>query len=1034
MSGVSVSPHSSAHQGSSGSTNGADNLKLQALLGPGEGLTYLKQASTLEAQLITTGLAKIGDHTIGPQPATTSAAGIQGVFTVPVEAAANQVAATTLSDITNTMERITSTTQTLQENINTSFNAFQSQQLQGYLSLTSSKFASAQAIKGARQLITLALKDAKAAYIAHTTALFSQQEVQLGKLNALSRQLGQLEAADNTTDQSALIATKKEVAKQIDTLRTLFTSSDQTLSSKTVTDKKVAMYRANMEKKLTLMEKKFELETKIKEEKGLFNRLLNTLGFSDAGELKQVRAELKADKEGSREKLTAEKAKITRDLSDKKGLLAAMLPADKKAIAKAEKEIKKQEKLLQAINKKLGKVPDFTGLYTSIKEDLKKPILIMSEHDAKAAHSEIDALMGWGKGYLNQSLTAPENWVPIQRFTLMTSKTGAIYVSVVKTEPIGADDGGVPAGLRPKKGFNTRPANFQRTTSYVVGNDGNAKPGSTKVSFRGGQFPTQQSAQSALLAMMAEMKGNTDLHINALLTPTRGLGALIKEDYALLKAHKTNILGALKEMKAAIEEISTKGEAASAATKALFNRIPEAYQDAAKIEKMIEDIAISNLGVNEGAVGEKRVLGHELRVGWHTSIKEFTNEGAEKLVNAARGKLSGLSTLATAVAEGTALIPSQIALFHNLGALAGTAQEMDHVWSQNDYANAAVGNNQFKLASLWTVADGLMDVMTYTDCMSGKDRTGEVEADAHAKRMEIFMRQDEHRDQLSGKLKRYILSGELTQADADTHRDILSSPSFKPDEVDALITTRGKTPLSTAISEMMMTKIGHAQTAMGLLGGATFMPTKTFSGLASNSVGQFLASGTDGISTSTPLSNSDTNQNALSNFPQMTPDSIYSPPASVALRLELNQPIQTILSDTDYMAQLKTLQHQAENVRQAIVASGSLRVTQENTGTSGFKVEGGKPLEAHTSGFNRDFVALSMFGAETEQRSDLFSLLTGLSELDVDSKKELLMKLTSFDTDITNNSAKGFEALTGLLDEVAAMKAETCSPKAKVKA
>ena len=993
-----------------------------------EALTPLKPATTQEAKGITANLAQIGDHPVG---APTSAAGIESVFTVTVAAAANQVSAATLSKITTTMESITSKTQTLQGNIDTSFNAFQSKQVDEYVSLTSSKFTSAQEIKDARQVITSALKDAKAAYIANTTTLFSQQEAQLGNLNALSRQLGQLEAAANTPEEkNQVIAAKKEVAKQIDTLRTLFTSSDQTLSSKTVTDKKVAMYRANMEKKLTLMEKKFELETKIKEEKGLFNRLLNTLGFSDAGELKQVRAELKADKEGSREKLTAEKAKITGDLSTKKGLLATMSPANKKAIAKAEKEIKKQEKLLQAINKKLGKVPDFTGLYTSIQEDLEKPILIMSEHDAKAAHSEIDALMGWGKGYLNQSLTAPENWVPIQRFTLMTSKTGAIYVSVVKTEPIGADNGGVPAGLRPKKGFNTRPANFQRTTSYVVGNDGEAKPGSTKVSFRGGQFPTQQSAQSALLAMMVEMNGNTDLHINALLTPTRGLGALIKEDYALLKAHKTNILGALKEMKAAIKEneaLRTKEG------KALFDQISVVYQDAAKITKMIEDIAISNLGVNEGAVGEKRVLGHELRVGWHTSIKEFTNEGAEKLVNAARVKLSGLSTLATAVANRTELSPSQIALFHNLGALAGTAQEMDHVWSQNDYANAAVGNNQFKLASLWTVADGLMDVMTYTDCMSGKDRTGEVEADAHAKRMEIFMRQDEHRDQLLGKLESYISSGKLTREDADTHRDILSSPSFKPEEVDALITKRGEKTLSNAISEMMMTKIGQAQAAMGLVDGATFMPTKTFSGLASNSVGQFLASGTDGISTSTPLSKSDTNQIALSNFPQMTPDSIYSPPASVASRLDSAR-IYTILRDGDYMAQLKTLQHQAENVRQAIVASGSLRVTQENTGTSGFKVEGGNPLEAHTSGFNRDFVALSMFGADPAQRSDLFSQLTGLSELDVDSKKELLLKLTSLDNEINKASSKGFEALTDLLHEVAAMKAKTCSPKAKVKA
>ncbi len=406
MSGLSVSSSSPSPSPttsiSSGPPTPVDLNEVKKLLGPGnpEALNTLKPPTHNESDAITAKLSGIGAHTVGPQPAPTSA-GIQ-VFTVTVEAAANQVSATTLSYITTTMANITSTTQTLQGNIDTSFNAFQSKQVDAYVSLTSGNFTSAQEIKGARQVITSALKDAKAAYIAHTTALFSEQEAQLGQLNALSRQLGQLEAAATPEEKNQVIAAKKEVAKQIDTLRTLFTSSDQTLSSKTVTDKKVAMYRANMEKKLTLMEKKFELETKIKEEKGLFNRLLNTLGFSDAGELKQVRAELKADKEGSREKLTAEKEKITGDLSnkkrglatmlpaDKKGRLATMLPADKKAIAKAEKEIKKQEKLLQAINKKLGKVPDFTGLYTSIKEDLKKSILIMSEHDAKAAHSEID--------------------------------------------------------------------------------------------------------------------------------------------------------------------------------------------------------------------------------------------------------------------------------------------------------------------------------------------------------------------------------------------------------------------------------------------------------------------------------------------------------------------------------------------------------------------------------------------------------------------------------------------------------------------
>lgn len=78
------------------------------------------------------------------------------------------------------------------------------------------------------------------------------------------------------------------------TLGTLLTSSDQTLSSQTVTDKKVEMAQANMDKEQTLKDKKLELETKIKKETGLFNRLLNILGFGDAGKLKKVLAELKA--------------------------------------------------------------------------------------------------------------------------------------------------------------------------------------------------------------------------------------------------------------------------------------------------------------------------------------------------------------------------------------------------------------------------------------------------------------------------------------------------------------------------------------------------------------------------------------------------------------------------------------------------------------------------------------------------------------------------------------------------------------------
>ena len=78
---------------------------------------------------------------------------------------------------------------------------------------------------------------------------------------------------------------------------TLFTSSGQTSGSKPGTDKKAEMAQANMEKGQALTKKKSELENKIKNEKGLFNRLLNILGFGDAGKLKKVLAELKACKE-----------------------------------------------------------------------------------------------------------------------------------------------------------------------------------------------------------------------------------------------------------------------------------------------------------------------------------------------------------------------------------------------------------------------------------------------------------------------------------------------------------------------------------------------------------------------------------------------------------------------------------------------------------------------------------------------------------------------------------------------------------------
>jgi hypothetical protein len=105
-----------------------------------------------------------------------------------------------------------------------------------------------------------------------------------------------------------------------------------------------------------------------------------------------------------------------------------------------------------------------------------------------------------------------------------------------------------------------------------------------------------------------------------------------------------------------------------------------------------ERFAIANFGVNEGAVGEKKVLGTELKVGWHESIR-YTNEAFEQLNSNLR---SDLAELSSACEPEQPLSPEQLHLFDNLSAMYEVGSELDDIWHTMSFADSS--GNQFKAA------------------------------------------------------------------------------------------------------------------------------------------------------------------------------------------------------------------------------------------------------------------------------------------------------------------------------------------------
>lgn len=317
--------------------------------------------------------------------------------------------------------------------------------------------------------------------------------------------------------------------------------------------------------------------------------------------------------------------------------------------------------------------------------------------NVKALYGELPELK-WGKSHLDKALQTAANWTDIRSVVVKKSAAGRLYAAVVVNEPLLEENqSGAPAGLLKDKKIK-RPINLFKTTSYILGRD--QKPIGEVVSFRGGQFATVDSAKAAIEAIQNNLPDGvelTELHINSLLTPFYFTSVV--KDRTLLKVHKESIEGALKDLRLEIP------------------------------------LTLSNFGVNEGAVGqyERGNITLPAKLGWHTAVGEYDNAAVTKLSESINTRLETLSEVEDFND------PENVAMLDKLGAIYEVGLEMEAIWANNDYADARIGNNQFKMPALWKTMDALLGIPCYTNCKSGKDRTGKVESNAQENLDEIFM-------------------------------------------------------------------------------------------------------------------------------------------------------------------------------------------------------------------------------------------------------------------------------------------------------
>ncbi len=304
---------------------------------------------------------------------------------------------------------------------------------------------------------------------------------------------------------------------------------------------------------------------------------------------------------------------------------------------------------LDQMSEELAKAPSsdyLAHIQANIASGLMSPAQILSHGAAKKAQKKYDKELAWGESHINQALAAPSNWTDIYAVSLRRGKDGRLHAFATELKPLGTRNPSSMRTVNPET-----PTNLWKETSYLIGREDEPF-----VLFRGGQFPTEAAAKEAVRLMRENGAEGKVLHNSALLTPA----AIGVPDRKMLREQKAHFLAA------------------------------------------DEDAIVSNFGVNEGAVGEKRLLGKDLRAGWHTSILDYTNDAIARLNQA---------------------LPQQLK-----GHLLKMARRLDQIWSQNLFADASSTDNQFEAPALWAAIDHFLGIIDYLHCKSGKDRTGQTVA------------------------------------------------------------------------------------------------------------------------------------------------------------------------------------------------------------------------------------------------------------------------------------------------------------------
>ncbi|RAP34376.1 hypothetical protein DID77_01140 [Candidatus Marinamargulisbacteria bacterium SCGC AG-439-L15] len=639
---------------------------------------------------------------------------------------------------------------------------------------------------------------------------------------------------------------------------------------------------------------------------------------------------------------------------------------------------------------------------------------LLSAKEMRDELSKTDELFSWGKDYVSLALSEPENWTTIRTLSYKKAADQTRHVFVTELEPLHTENGGVPSGLRGTEGFKDKTTNFHRCTHYLLGTED-----SRVISYRGGQLPTVSAAKQALVTMMAETS-TSHIHISALLTPAIGknleqvVGNIrgVAGDRKMLQTHKNNIMVALEELRTLFSKPRLTEE-----EQFLKTRLMGAGYTESNIQMLQNDIMISNIGVNEGAVGELGAANIKVRGGWHTSIKHYTNEAVTRLKSSLQSSLSILEgDINPDTLNGVSSDCDQ------LGAIVQLGLTLDKIWAQNDFARSQTeqDTNQFKFAAYWKALDFRTNTTSYVNCMSGKDRTGEVETNAYAIHDEIELSIALHKQTLTKYLETLIAQKPDLSSRLTPYLNSLTSACLTVEELDTLITSTTDDNFSTTLSALLTKKVQAAKTALSAIireksTGGTGPKLPTLSG----------------IETQRPILDSDEGTSAFHAFPRVTPLTPYE---------KKTAPINDLKAPSlEIFQQLETQNRLKANQRQSVLSTGSLAITKRNTSKIGFKFHDRKVLAENLSGFDRSYVSYVVLdllnrnihpGIIVQQ----FKQLTGLNEVSLDTQHTITKKLSKFLDSSTPTDKILSKKLQVFFETIEKEKWLATAPMAKVKA